>query len=299
MTRDAGDPRVAYFDHGGRRVTVRLVDPQVPRSGKLSPRTRVIAQVPPAGPTREPVVVTGWVAPATFEAHGLTPGLVRFTISPNNPFAPWIVIRDLAIAASDPRFVPAWKWRDVPLGKLLRAALLIATADVRYTPSKPGTTAIRVMVGRDERTNPPTPIYVDRKGHRLTRDSPRAKWRAASPRIQAIALGGRAHDRDLSYLETGRRPKRGDVAHYLSPAALREVAREYAMAPPQDARPGVGIETWIGARTRRAPGTVRRQITEARRRGYLIAPVPSIAARRAQRAAGRKAYAAARKARGR
>jgi hypothetical protein len=70
------------------------------------------------------------------------------------------------------------------------------------------------------------------------------------------------------------------VAHYLSPAALREVAREYAMAPPQDARPGVGIETWIGART-------------------LIAPVPSIAARRAQRAAERKAYAAARKARGR
>lgn len=270
MTRDAGDPRVAYFDHGGQRVTVRLVDPRVPRSGKLSPLAGSIFQVPPDGPTRDPVIVTGWIVPARFEAHGLLPGVVRYSIGQDRAAPFRVVIGDLATSGPDAARVTAWAWRDVPLGKLLRAALLIATADVRYTPPKSGT---YYATGRD------------------------TKWRDAWGRARPVALRGRAHDRDLVRLVTGRRPKRGDVAHYLSPVALREVAREYAAAPPQADRPGVGIEAWIGARTQRAPGTVRRQITEARKRGYLVDDVPSIAARRAQRAAERKAFDKARKAR--
>lgn len=295
MLRDLGDPRVAYFDHGRRRVTVRLVDPKVPRTGKLSPRTQVVAQVPPVGPTRSPVIVTGWVAPATFEAHGLAPGLVRFTIARNNPITAWIVIRDLTIEATDPLFVPSWSMRDVPLGKLLRAALLCATADVRCTPPKPGTVAIRVAV-LDESTNPPTVRWVTRQGHHITARSTRAEVVAAQHRFVAIALRGRANDRDLAQLATGRRPKRADVPHFLSPAALRKVASLYVEAPPQGQRPGVSIEEWIGDRAGGAPGTVRRQITEARRRGYITAAVPG-KARRAERAAERKAFDKARKAR--
>lgn len=281
MTRDAGDARVAYFSHGGRRVTVRLVDPKVGPNGKLPPDTLAVCQGVPGSASRDPVLVTGWVTPAHFEAIGLPRvGTVRYSIGRDNPFTVRLVIHDLSVTAAPPPYAVPWSMRDVPMGKLLRAALMVATCEVRYTPGKPGRDRIIV----DGKSMPSHRIIVDGKWNG------RVRYTDAFGRLEPLRLGGRAEDRDLAQLATGVRPKRGSVPHFLSPAALREVARYYAEAPPQADRPGLPVEMWIGQRTHRAPGTVRRQITEARARGFIVANTPSTKAHRDRRAASRRTH---------
>lgn len=272
ITRAKDDARVAYLDHRGKRLTMRLIAPNVSSDGRdIHPDTNVLCQVVEQHPGRS-FIVNGVLTPSTFEVTGLEGLRITFDLAISNPLAPHLVVSHLEVTHADPRWRREWNLSELPSIERLRAvAIELAAVVVRRTPG-------------------PLPGGAMRHEFRVTADMTPAErrkvereWKRAYGKTEVIALASKVSEWDRAALEGKRRR---DLPPWDSAEALREVARYYAEAYRGGARPLKPIEQHIADRNHRAPGTVRRQITEARKRGYIA---ENIAPRRAVKSAGTKA----------
>jgi hypothetical protein len=257
--RDTDDLRVAHLEHKGARLTVRLVDPQVSIDGRdLRPDSPVIAEGVEHHPDRE-MTVRGWLAPSRFAVEGLEHLRVTFSLAPSSPFGgrPLLAVTDLVVEHASP-FRRPWSLAEIPpVEVLLGAAGMIASVWVirKPGPFPGGATSHTFRISHDD-----TPAM---------RRKVRREFERAQGEFRVVGLVEAFTASDLEGITTkGRR----DLPKWDSTVALREVARIYAEAYRDGARPLKPIEEYIADRNHRAPGTVRRQITEARKRGFIPNP---------------------------
>lgn len=219
----------AIGKHGGKEFVVTMIQPKVSSDGKRWPKSAQFARR--IGTTEVPTDVHGIFLPATFEVSGLTRP-VTFSIGVSNILTNTpITIATLRIGHSDnPWGIGSLGDNDIPRpSALVRAALKAAAIIVTVSPGDGFGEGVILAVGANTR-------------------------------------------RDEMHMLLGERRKLrqpGEAELWDSPAMLRAVAREYKAAPAKSERPGVGIEKYIGGVLRSAPGTVRRQITLARKSGLL------------------------------
>jgi hypothetical protein len=236
-SRNQTDLRATSFEHRGNTVTVRLVNPEASADGRhIRPDAGTIHE----HTSGREVIVRGWLIPSTFEATGIGKLVVRFTLLPSNPLTlvP-LVIGAMEIENPGP-YRPAWNTADIPIRKIERAAITVSTVWIRRRPGPPMPDGTRIRMWSEE--------------HR--------RWIGTN---EVISLANALTQYDLDRLRgktpSGRPP-------WDSHQALALVARHYQAAKSDESRI-VTIEQYIGALTFTPAGTVRRQITEARRRGYI------------------------------
>lgn len=272
--RDAVDRRVVQIAHRGQWFTVRLISPSVSADGRdIHPEERVIRE---AEIIRDrAVIVRGWLIPSRFEVLGRDGLYVTFTLEASDPLGsmPIVVssleVRQVRRVERSERSARAlglveWSFADLPpLERLRDAALQIASVWVRLlVPS--GSPRISTDMSPEEL----------RDAHEEWR-----RWdETASLEVLGLADSFTRSDRDLL---TGKTPR--DLPPFDSAQALREVARLYEEAYRDGARPNAPIIHYIATRTFRATGTVRRQIAEARKRGFIVEAQPPRRASKTQR----------------
>jgi hypothetical protein len=216
-------------------------------------------------PKDRAVIVRGWLVPSTFEVTGRDGLNVTFAIDASHPSAiiP-IVVTAVQISqfhrvektAKSVRALPylEWDWSELPPIEVLRdAALILASVWVRIIiPS--GSKRISTKMSSAEMATAIT------------------EWREwdKSARLEVIGLADAITRADLSLLQGHST----DLPPFDSAIALREVARLYDEAYRDGDRPNAPIEHYIANRTYRAVGTVRRQITMARERGFIVETRP-------------------------
>lgn len=255
-TRTSADARVAHLDHGGKRLTVRLVSPIVSSDGRdIRPDTPVVCDLVPHFPGRS-MIVNGWAVPSTFEVEGIEHLRLTFDLVSSNPLTlrP-LAVTNLRVEHLDPVWRQEWKLTDLPpVPKLLAVAIGLAAVVVRRTPGTfPG--------GADRYTFRITAEMSVAERRKVER-----QMRKAHGTTEVIGLASGVSPSDRAALEGKRRR---DVPRWDSAEALRQVAKIYTEAYRDGGRPLKPIERHIADQTHRAPGTVRRQITEARKRGYI------------------------------
>lgn len=259
--RDTDDLTVAHLEHKGARLSVRLIDPQVSSDGRdLRPDSPVIAEGVEHHPGRE-MTVRGWLVPSRFAVEGLEGLRVTFSLVQSGPFGgrPLLAVTDLLVGHPEPSWGRrAWSITEIPpVDVLLEAAGMLASVWVirKPGPFPDGATSHTIRISRDD-----TPA-MRRKAMR--------EWKRLLGEFRVVGLIEAFTASDLEGITTkGRR----DLPKWDSTVALREVARIYAEAYRDGARPLKPIEEYIADRNHRAPGTVRRQITEARKRGFIPNP---------------------------
>lgn len=267
--RTKDDARVAYLDHRGKRLTVRLIVPNVSSDGRdIHPDAPVLARNVPHFPGRS-FIVEGLLVPSTFEVEGIGGLRITFDLVKEHPLTDRLVVSHLEVTHTDPVTRLAWNLPDLPSIERLRStAISLAAVVVRRTPGPlPG--------GATRHEFRPTPDMTPAERRKVERE-----WKRAYGKTEVIALASQVSEWDRAALEGKRRR---DLPPWDSADALREVARHYTEAYRDGARPLKPIERHIADQTHRAPGTVRRQITEARKRGYIA---ESVSPRRATKAAG-------------
>ena len=274
IRRDAADRRVARIAHRGEWVTVRLVSPTVSADGRdIHPEERVIREADI--PRDREVIIRGWLIPSRFEVIGRDGLYTTFALDASDPLGalPIVIssleVRQVRRVERSERSTRAlglvdWSLADLPpLERLREAALQIASVWVRVLlPS--GSPMISTEMTADEL----------RVAHEEWR-----RWDETA-RLEVIGLADALTRSDLDGL-TGKTAR--DLPPFDSAYALREVARLYEEAYRDGARPNAPIIHYIAARNFRATGTVRRQIAEARKRGYIVEAHPPRRASKSQR----------------
>lgn len=246
--RSSTDARSLQIKHRHRVFDVRIVSPEISADGRdIHPSAKVVRES--EIPLDREVIVRGWLVPATFEVTGRDGLAVTFAIDTAIPSAGGPIVisavqisqrRQITRDEVSTRAMPLveWGWPDLPPVEALRdAAITLASVWVR----------IRVPSGG------------------VTRE-----WMAAA-KLEVIGLANAIPRADLDLL-TGRQSKK--LPPFDSAMALREVARLYEEAYRDGGRPIAPIESYIANRTYRAVGTVRRQITMARERGFIVDTAP-------------------------
>ena len=278
IRRDTTDRRVARVSHRGKTFEVRLIAPSVSADGRdIHPSEKVIREA--EIPRDRAVIVRGWLIPSTFEVLGRDGLYVTFTLDASDPVGRMpIVITSLEVrqirgvdrSESSVRARPLVEWSlsDLPSLDLLRdAALTIAAVWVRV-----------LLPSGSPR------ISTDMTAEEMRAAS--AEWRRwdEAARLEVLGLADAISRSDLDGL-TGKTAS--DLPPFDSAPALKEVARHYEEAYRDGARPNAPIEHYIAARTFRATGTVRRQIAEARKRGYIVEARPPRRAAKSKRRRGK------------
>ena len=263
--RSSTDARSLQIKHRHRVFDVRIVSPEISADGRdIHPSAKVIRES--EIPLDREVIVRGWLVPATFEVTGRDGVAVTFAIDTAYPPAGGPIVisavqisqrRQIARDESSLRAMPLieWGWPDLPPVEALRdAAITLASVWVR----------IRVPSGGWRISSEMTP---DEMAAAVTAQR---EWMEAA-KLEVIGLANAIPRADLDLL-TGRQSKK--LPPFDSAMALREVARLYEEAYRDGGRPIAPIESYIANRTYRAVGTVRRQITMARERGYIVDTAP-------------------------
>lgn len=263
--RSPTDARTLQIKHRHRVFDVRIVSPEISADGRdIHPSARVIREA--EIPRDRAVIVRGWLVPATFEVTSGDGLAVTFAIDTADPSANRPIVisavqisqrRQVIRTATSARAMPLveWEWSDLPPVEVLRdAAVTLASVWVRVLlPS--GSPRISSDMTAEETAAAVTAWR---------------EWDKAA-KLEVIGLASAIPRADLDLL-TGREPRK--LPPFDSAAALREVARLYEEAYRDGGRPIAPIERYIANRTFRAVGTVRRQITMARERGYIVDAAP-------------------------
>jgi len=245
-SRNNSDLRVATFAHRGNTVTVRLISPEVSPNGRHIRRDTPIINEDTGS---LPVIVRGWLVPSTFEVTGIGNLVIRFTLGTSNPLTRVPLVIDSMEIVNGGTWRPAWNPADIPHIKLERAAITLATVWIRRKPGPRFT-------GR---------LHIDATMSPAERKAALAPLTRAIGTSEVIGLAASITQYDLDKLR-GKRPT--GRAPWDDHSVLREVARHYAAAK-SDPNRTVTIEEYIGNITFAPIGTVRRQITEARKRNYI------------------------------
>lgn len=264
LRRSSTDKRLVSLTHNGRSFDVRLTNPQVSADGRdIHPDAQVIREMDV--PRDREVIVRGWLVPSTFEVSGRDGLNVTFAIDASDPsgITP-IVVTAVQISqahrvektAKSIRALPylEWDWSELPPIEVLRdAALILASVWVRI-----------VIPSGNKRVS--TEMSSAELATAIT------EWREwdKSARLEVVGLADAITRADLAHL----RGQSHDLPPFDSAIALREVARLYEEAYRDGGRPNAPIEHYIANRTFRAVGTVRRQITMARERGFIVETRP-------------------------
>lgn len=247
-SRNHSDPRIATFTHRGNTVTMRLISPEVSPDGRHIRRDAPV--IHEGGPLDgKSVIVRGWLVPSTFEVTGLGNLVIRFTLAASNPLTRVPLVIDAMEITNAGIWRPAWNTADIPHDKLEREAIALATVWIRRKPGPP-------FVGR---------VHIDAKMTPAKRKAAMRPLTRAYGTNEVIGLAAAITQYDLDKLR-GKKPR--GRAPWDSAEVLREVARHYSAAK-SDPERTVPIEEYIGNLTFAPAGTVRRQITAARKRGYI------------------------------
>lgn len=263
--RSPTDARSIQIKHRHRVFDVRIVSPEISADGRdIHPNASVIREA--EIPRDRAVIVRGWLVPATFEVTGRDGLAVTFAIDTAHPSPSLPIVisavqisqrRQIARTETSTRAMPLieWEWSDLPPVEVLRdAAVTLASVWVR----------VLLPSGSPRISSEMTPEET------ATAVTAWREWDKAA-KLEVIGMASAIPRADLDLL-TGRESKK--LPPFDSATALREVARLYEEAYRDGGRPIAPIERYIANRTFRAVGTVRRQITMARERGYIVDVVP-------------------------
>lgn len=256
-SRNQTDLRATSFEHRGNTVTVRLINPEASADGRhIRPDATTVHE----RTSGREVIIRGWLIPSTFEATGIGGLVVRFTLERSNPLTNVPLVVGAMEIANDGPWRPSWDTADIPIRKIERAAITLATVWIRRKPGPP-------MPRTNIRLAEMTPAQRRQAETTMTR---------AYGTSEVIALANALTQYDLDRLR-GKKPS--GRPPWDSHQALAEVARHYEAAKSDESRI-VTIEQYIGALTFTPAGTIRRQITAAIKRGYIESVKPQRKRRR-------------------
>ena len=231
------------------KLTITMIDPAMSADGLSIPSRAMVRYETPATKNDDPITVIGNFVPATFTVTGWRYPITFTTaahIRPHN--FTQLKIDDFTIHAGDENLPPMASTelvRDLPIGRILKAAVMISSFVANTRPR-----GIKIS----NKT-----IYPAR-GHI-----------GSSAGLEIIEVGADILPVDLIEMVSGsRKTKRENKPAHTSLAALKEIAKFYKQAPKKlSDRNGLKLNEWIASKTLGNKNTIQKQITLAADAGLI------------------------------
>lgn len=232
------------------KITITMIDPVVSADGLSFPNRAMVRYETPATENDDPIMVIGNFVPATFTVTGWRYPITFTTAAhiENRHNFTQLKINDFTIHAGGENMPPMASTelvRDLPIGRMLRAAAMISSFVATTKPRK--------------LELPNKTIY------------PARGFVGNSVGLEIIEVGADILPIDLIEMVSGsRKTKRENKPAHTSLTALNEIAKWYKRAPKKlSDRNGLKLNEWIASKTLGNKNTIQKQITLAFNAGLI------------------------------